>query len=77
MKSNRAFVRNLGNGFTVALFSIKKCSIEKVICKTWTGTLANSADPDQTPQNVASDQCLHFLFKLQERVKKGKQEVKV
>ena len=31
-----------------------------------TGTLASSADPDQTPQNAASDQGLHFLFKLQE-----------
>ena len=25
------------------------------------GTLANSVDPDQTPQNVASDQGLHSL----------------
>ena len=25
------------------------------------GTLANSADPDQTPQNAASDQGLHRL----------------
>ena len=40
-----------------------------VICKTWTetfGTLANSADPDQMLQNVASDQDLHCLLKLQE-----------
>ena len=29
-------------------------------------TLANSADSDQTPQNVASDQGLHCLFKIQE-----------
>ena len=40
------------------------------ICKTWTGlnagTLANSADPDQMPQNVASDQGPHCLLKLQE-----------
>ena len=38
-------------------------------CKTWTGTLgtlANSADPDQMLQNVASDQGLHCLLKLQE-----------
>ena len=37
-----------------------------VICKTWTVTLANTADPDQTPQNAVSDQGLHCLFKLQE-----------
>ena len=30
---------------------------EEVICKIWTGILAYSADPDQTPQNAASDQC--------------------
>ena len=38
-------------------------------CKTWTGTfgiLAKSADPDQTPQNAASDQGLHNLLNLQE-----------
>ena len=28
--------------------------------------LANSADPDQMPQNAASDQGLHCLLKLQE-----------
>ena len=40
---------------------------ERVICKTWTQrTLANSADPDQMPQNAASDQGLHCLLKLQE-----------
>ena len=32
--------------------------------KTWTWTLANSADPDQTPQNAASDQDLHCLIKV-------------
>ena len=39
------------------------------MCKTWTGTfgtLANSADQDQTQQNAASDQSLHWLLKLQE-----------
>ena len=44
------------------------CSIKRNICKTWTGTfwtLANSADPDQMPQNTASDQGLHYLLKLQ------------
>ena len=39
---------------------------KKAICKTWTGTLANSADPDQTPQKAASDQGLYCLRKLQE-----------
>ena len=29
-------------------------------------TLANSADPDQMPQDAASDQGLHCLLKLQE-----------
>ena len=28
------------------------------------GTLANSADPDQTPENAASDKGLHCLLKL-------------
>ena len=40
--------------------------VKRVICKTWTGTFANSADPDQMPQNVASDQGLHCLLKLQD-----------
>ena len=30
------------------------------------GTLAKSVDPDLTPQNVASDQGLHCLNKVQE-----------
>ena len=30
------------------------------------GSLANSAHPDQTPQNAASDQDVHCLLKLQE-----------
>ena len=30
------------------------------------GTLANSVDPDQMPQNVASDQGLHYLLKVKE-----------
>ena len=40
--------------------------VKRIICKTWTGTLANSADPDQTLQNAASDQGLQYLLKLQE-----------
>ena len=38
-------------------------------CKTWTGsfaTLVNSADPDLTAQNAASDHGLHCLLKSQE-----------
>ena len=38
-------------------------------CKNWTGTfwtLSNSTDPDQTWQNMASDQALCCLLKLQE-----------
>ena len=40
--------------------------MSEVIRKTWTGKLANSADPDQMPQNAVSDQVLHCLLKLQE-----------
>ena len=38
----------------------------RVVYKTWTGALANSADPDRTPQNTMSDQGMHYLLKLQE-----------
>ena len=41
-----------------------ECQVKRVICKTWTGTLANSADPNQMLQ--MSDQGLHCLLKLQE-----------
>ena len=43
-----------------------ECHVQRVIFKTWTGTLANSADPDQMPQNAASDHGLHCLLTLQE-----------
>ena len=47
-----------------------ECRVKRVICKTWTETLAKSADTDQTPQNAASDQGLHYLLKLRKlRVK--------
>ena len=42
------------------------CRVKEVICKTWTGTLANSSVPDQTSQNAASDQGLQCLLKLQD-----------
>ena len=42
---------------------MSECHTKTVICKTWTGTLANSAEPVQMPQNEASDQGLHCLLK--------------
>ena len=41
-----------------------ECPVKRVICKTWTGALANSADPDQTLQNAVSDQGMHQLLKI-------------
>ena len=52
------------HAFLVAVMS--ECRVKRVICKTWTGTLANSTDPDQTPQNALSDHSLHSLLKLRE-----------
>ena len=46
---------------TILVAVMSGCHIKRVICKTWTGTLANSADPDQ---NAASDQDLHCLYCL-------------
>ena len=46
-----------------------ECPVTRVICKTWSGTLANSADADQALQNRVSDQGLHCLLKLQEAKK--------
>ena len=53
------------------IFLIKHCTVEiqlneKPLCRTLkalpiNGTLANSVDPDQTPQTAASDQGLHCL----------------
>ena len=49
------------------LFAVtSECRVKRVIWKTWTETFANSADPDQTLQNAASDQGLHCLLKLWE-----------
>ena len=63
MISNSMFVRNPGNrAIHVAVKS--ECSVKTVICNI--GTLANSADPDQTPQNAVFDQGLHCLLKLHE-----------
>ena len=68
MNSNRAFVQSPGNGYSPAILVavMSECSVKGVIYKTYTGTLANSADPDQTTQNAASDQGLHCLLKLRE-----------
>ena len=43
-----------------------RCRVKRVICKTWPGTLANSADPARRHRNAVSDQALHCLLKLQE-----------
>ena len=37
-----------------------------VVCRPLKAQLAHSADPDQTPQNAASDQCLHCLQIVQQ-----------
>ena len=50
---------------TILVAVMSECSGKRVICRTWTGTLTNSADPDQTPQIAASDQGVHCLHKLQ------------
>ena len=43
-----------------------ECRVKRFFCKTWTGTLANNADPDQTPENAAFDQDMNCLLKLQD-----------
>ena len=42
------------------------CRVSRVICKTWTGTLAKRTDSDQSTQKAVSDQGLLCLLKLQE-----------
>ena len=54
---------------TSLVAGMSECSVRKIICKIWTGkfgTLTNSADPNKTPQNVASDQGLYSLHKFQD-----------
>ena len=56
MKSDRLFVQNqlmviYSHAILVAVMS--ECRVKRVICKTLTGTLTNSADPDQMLQNAA------------------------
>ena len=51
---------------TIFATVMSECCVKRVISKTLTGTPENSADPEQMPQNVASEQGLHCLLKLQE-----------
>ena len=51
-------------GRVILVAVMPECNVKRVICRTWTRTLANIADPDQTPQNA--DQRLHGLLELQE-----------
>ena len=75
MKSNRA----LDEIHVMVIYSrdnlvavTSEWSVKRVICKTWTGTLANSPDPDQTPQNAASDQSPHCLLNYRKlRIKRN------
>ena len=51
-------------GSAVRLASVARYVID---CATWPGspfcgTLANSVEPDQTPQNAVSDQVFHCLL---------------
>ena len=62
MKSSRALDEIqvtviYSRAFLVAVTS--ECGVKRVICKTWTGSLANSGDAE-------SDQGLRCLLKLQE-----------
>ena len=45
----------------ILVAATSECNVERVVCETWTGTFANSADPYQTPRNALSDQALHCL----------------
>ena len=49
---------------TILVAVMSECRAKRLIRKSWTGTLANSADPHQTPQKVASDQGLYCLLKF-------------
>ena len=48
------------------LVTVTECRAKRVNYKTWTETFANSAGPDKTPQNAASDQGLRCMFTLKE-----------
>ena len=59
---------NPGNGYCSPRYFLSL--YVRVLCKIWTllsaGSLANRADPNQTPHKNASDQGLYSLLKLQE-----------
>ena len=64
MKSNRAVVLVTFIYRRAILLAVTfECSVKRFICNDWTGTMANSADLDQTLQKAASDQGLHCLLK--------------
>ena len=44
--------------------TLSECGVKRLICKAQSGTLANSADPDQMLQNAVSDLGLHYWLKL-------------
>ena len=55
MKSNNAFYEIqvvIINSRAIVATVTSECCVKRVICKTWTGTLANSADQDQTPRLI-------------------------
>ena len=60
---------NIQNGGTHAqsykTFNANNCVVSKLIF-TMCLAFANSADPDQTPQNAASDPCLQCLSFIQQ-----------
>ena len=43
-----------------------KTTVLTLCIRTYRQTLANSVDPDQTPQNAVSDQGLHYLPLIQQ-----------
>ena len=60
MKSNRAFIEiqvTVIYSRAVLDTETSECRVKWVICKTWTGILVNSTDPDQTTQNAV---CLNY-----------------
>ena len=72
MKSNRAFVRNPGNVFysRATLVTVtSECRVKRVICKTWSWTLANNIDLDQTAQKRVIRVCTICLNYRKLRVK--------
>ena len=72
IKSNRARLYEIQvtdiYNCAVLVTVTSECHVKRA--KTWTETLANSADSDQMPRNAASDQGLHCFINYRElRVK--------